>query len=160
MRPLAADDIDAARELLRDALPTGSRADALTSLLESAALAPGDERRALAAEVDGRVAAVVIFGEYAGAAGAGRLHLVAVDRRQRRRGIGTLLLERAISELGARGARFVLTELPLERPALDGYVAFLAALGFTEESRIEDFHRPGVPLVFSRRELRGSAESA
>ncbi len=147
IRPLGERDLDAARELLRAAVPTASQLESLSSVVEAAVLTPNDEQRALAAEVDGRVAAVAVFGEYAGAAGAGRLQLVAVDTRHRRHGIGSLLLERVLSELHARGARFILAELPEERPILDGYFAFLRARGFVEESRIPDFHREGVALV-------------
>jgi hypothetical protein len=48
----------------------------------------------------------------------------------------------------------VLAEFPLERSSLDACDAFLRARGFSEESRIEDFHRAGVSLVLLRRELR------
>jgi phosphinothricin acetyltransferase len=151
IRPLGERDLDAARGLLRDAVPGASQLEALSPVLEAAALAADDEQRGLVAEVDGHVAAVAVFGEYAGAAGAGRLQLVAVDAHHRRRGIGSLLLERVTSELHARGARFILAELPEELPALDGYFAFLHARGFLEESRIPDFHREGVALVLLRR---------
>lgn len=152
MRPLRESDIDAARELLRHSLPALSQLAPLLSVLELAVLAPDDEQRALVAEVDGSVAAIAVYGEFAGAAGAGRLHLVAVDQHHRRRGIGTLLVERVLGELGARPTRFILAELPEERPALDGYFAFLRASGFTEESRVPDFYRDGVAMVMMRRE--------
>lgn len=147
LRALGENDLAAARELLRDAVGVASQLPVLLSLLESAALDAGPEQRGLAADVDGRLAAVAVYGEYAGAAGAGRLHLVAVGPGHRRGGIGSLLLERLASELGARGARFVLAELPEELPALGDYFAFLRARGFREESRIPDFHREGVALV-------------
>jgi GNAT superfamily N-acetyltransferase len=147
IRPLAEHDLDAARALLRDSVPTVSLLESLSSVREAAALAPSDEQRALAADVDGELAAVAVFGEYAGAAGAGRLQLVAVGPPHRRHGIGSLLVERVTSELRARGARFILAELPEERPALDDYFAFLRARGFVEESRIPDFHREGAALV-------------
>jgi ribosomal protein S18 acetylase RimI-like enzyme len=152
IRPLGERDLDAARGLLRDSVPTGSQLDSLSSVLEAAALTPNDEQRALAADVDGQLAAVAVFGEYAGAAGAGRLQLIAVDALHRRRGIGSLLVERVTSALRARGTRFILAELPEERPALDDYFAFLRARGFVEESRIPDFHRDGVALVILRKE--------
>jgi GNAT superfamily N-acetyltransferase len=157
IRPLGEHDLDSARGLLRDAVPATSQLEALLQLLEGAALAPSDEQRGLAADLDGRVAAVAVFGEYAGAAGAGRLHLVAVDPQHRRHGIGSLLLERAASELATRGARFILAELPEERPPLDGYFAFLQACGFVEESRIPDFHREGVALVVLRRQQKAES---
>ncbi len=153
IRALAEKDLDAARELLRGAVPTESLLEALSSALESAARSPGDEQRGVGIEVDDSLAGILVYGEYAGAVGAGRLHLVAVDRSRRRQGLGSLLLDHAICRLAERGARFALAEFPLERPALDDYAAFLHARDFSEESRIEDFHRAGVPLVFLRREL-------
>ncbi|HET7622302.1 MAG TPA: GNAT family N-acetyltransferase [Gemmatimonadaceae bacterium] len=151
IRSLGESDLGAARELLRDAVPVESQLPALLSVLENSALAPGDEQRGLIAHVGGGLVAVAVHGEFAGTAGAGRLHLIAVARQHRRSGIGSLLLERIISELGARGTRFILAELPEERPALDDYFAFLAANGFIEESRIPNFHEEGVALVFLRR---------
>jgi GNAT superfamily N-acetyltransferase len=154
IRPLGEHDLDAARGLLRAAVLATSQLEALSSGLDEAALTPSEEQRGLAADVDGPVAAVAVFGEYAGARGAGRLHLVAVDRPFRRHGIGSLLLERVASELATRGSRFILAELPEERPALEGYIAFLHACGFAEECRIPDFHREGVALVMLRREQK------
>ncbi len=151
IRALIEIDLGAARDLLRRAVPVESQLPALLPVLESAALDPSDEQRGLAADDGGHLAAVAIYGEYAGALGAGRLHLIAVDRQHRHSGIGSLLLERIVSELDERGMRFILAELPEESPALDGYLAFLHARGFVEESRIPDFHRENVALVFMRR---------
>jgi len=158
-RPLAERDLHAALDLVRAAAPP-SHVEALCETVTGAAGSASAEARGLVAELEGTLAAIVVHGEYAGASGAGRLHLVVVAPHARRRGLGRLLVEAACNDLGAGGARFVLAELPLERPALAGYTAFLRALGFAEESRIEDFHRDGVPLVFLRRELRRSTESA
>ena len=150
LRSLREDDVAAALTILRGAVPVSSHA-ALVSVVESAAFAPSPEQRGLVAEVDGAPVAIAVYGEFAGAAGAGRLHLLAVAEHHRRHGLGALLLGRIAEELSARATRFILAELPDERPALDDYFAFLRASGFTEESRIPDFYRDGVAMVFLRR---------
>ncbi|HET7552649.1 MAG TPA: GNAT family N-acetyltransferase [Gemmatimonadaceae bacterium] len=152
LRPLRESDLDAARALLRDAVPVATHLVPLLSAVEAAAIAPGTEQRGLVADAAGELAATAIYGEYAGAAGAGRLHLVVVREHHRRRGLGALLLKRIVADLQARSARFILTELPDERPALADYFAFLHASGFVEESRVPDFYREGVGLVLMRRE--------
>ena len=151
LRSLREDDVAEALTILRGAVPVSSHAAALVSVVELAAFAPSPEQRGLVAEVDGGAVAIAVYGEFAGAAGAGRLHLVAVTDHHRRRGLGALLLARIAEELTARATRFILAELPDERPALDDYYAFLHASGFTEESRIPDFYRDGVGMVFLRR---------
>ena len=159
LRPLSEGDLGAALALLRDAVRAPWYTDALASVVESAALAPSVEARGLIAELDGVLAALAVYGEYAGATGAGRLHLAAVAGSHRRRGLGTKLLSKIEEELTASAARFILAELPDDSHALDDYIAFLRARSFTEESRIPDFHRPGVALLFLRRdgrELQGS----
>ena len=152
LRPLSEGDLGAALALLRAALPEPSYADALASVVESAALSPGAEASGLVVELDGALVALAVYGEYAGATGAGRLHLVVVAGAHRRRGLGAKLLSQIDEELAACAARFVLAELPDDHPALDDYLAFLRACSFTAESRIPDFHRPGVALLFLRRE--------
>jgi ribosomal-protein-alanine N-acetyltransferase len=151
LRPLRESDIGEARALLRDAIPVASQLAILQATVEAAALSPGTEQRGIVADADGRLTALAIYGEYAGAAGAGRLQLVAVGGGHRRRGLGTLIVQSIAAELRAHGARFLLAELSEERPALDGYVAFLHAQGFIEESRVPDFHGDGVALVFLRK---------
>jgi ribosomal protein S18 acetylase RimI-like enzyme len=157
--PLHESDIDAARALLDDVVPVPAHLATLRSALESAALSPGSEQRGLTADVGGELAALAVYGEYAGATGAGRLHLVAVGDRHRRHGLGTLLIERIAAELDSRATRFILTELPDELPALASYFAFLRTTGFTEESRIPDFYREGVGVVVMRRERKQKADS-
>jgi GNAT superfamily N-acetyltransferase len=151
IRPLRESDLDAARELLRNAVPTAAQLMPLQSVVESAARSPNTEQRGLVAVDAGDLAAFAVYGEYAGASGAGRLHLVAVHQRHRRRGLGALLVERISAELHSRAARYILTELPDDRPALDDYFAFLHDSGFTEESRVPDFYGDGVGLVLLRR---------
>jgi GNAT superfamily N-acetyltransferase len=152
LRPLSEGDLEAALAMLRGAAAGPAYLDFLASAVESASLTPSVENRGIVAELDGTLIALTVYGEYAGASGAGRLHLVAVAERYRRRGLGALLVSKVAEELSARAARFILAELPDDRPALDGYSAFLRACSFAEESRVPDLYRPGVALVFLRRE--------
>jgi ribosomal protein S18 acetylase RimI-like enzyme len=121
--------------------------------LECAVRAPNAEGRALASVRGDDVLGVIVFGMFGGASGAGRLHFVAVESRAQREGVARALVNAAIKALDAAHARFVLAELPDDPRALDGSRDFLEALGFSEESRIDDFHRDGIALVFMRREL-------
>jgi ribosomal protein S18 acetylase RimI-like enzyme len=123
--------------------------------LDAAVRAPGVDGRALASGRDEVPEGVIVFGTFAGASGAGRIHLVAVDAAARRTGVGESLAEAAIAQLRADGARFVLAELPDDPRALPGAQEFLEALGFREESRVEHFFRDGIALSFMRRELGG-----
>ena len=90
---------------------------------------------------------------FSGATGAGRLHLVAVDTQSRSLGVGAALVARAVEDLIARGARFVIAEIPDDETALDGYRSLLAACSFSEEARVPDLYRDGVALSFMRRDL-------
>ena len=101
----------------------------------------------------GALDALRIFG---GTSGAGRLHFVVVEREARRTGAARALVDTAIAQLVASGARFVLAETPDDRGALPGADEFLRALEFSEESRVDDFFRDGVALSFMRRELASS----
>ncbi|MBK5189121.1 MAG: GNAT family N-acetyltransferase [Gemmatimonadaceae bacterium] len=121
--------------------------------LRAAATAPEAEARALAHVSDDRVDGVIVFGIFGGTSGAGRLHLVAVDETARRARCGSALVREATAGLRTEGSRFVLAELPDDPRALPGARAFLEALGFREESRIEHFYRDGIALSFMRREL-------
>jgi ribosomal protein S18 acetylase RimI-like enzyme len=121
--------------------------------LQSAVRAPGAEGRALASMVGDDVEGVIVFGVFGGASGAGRLHFVAVENRARRAGVARALVSTAIASLAASHARFVLAELPDDPRELGGSREFLEALGFHEESRVDDFYRDGIALAFMRREL-------
>jgi ribosomal protein S18 acetylase RimI-like enzyme len=121
--------------------------------LQSAAEAPGADGRALASMTGDDAEGVIVFGIFAGTSGAGRLHLVVVENPARRGGVARALVTAAIESLEASGARFVLAELPDDARELPGSRDLLDALGFHEESRVDDFYRRGVALVFMRREL-------
>lgn len=127
---------------------------AAREVLAAAAAHPSDERRGLAAERRSGLAGVLVYGVYAGAAGAGRLHLMLVAPNARRAGVGSALLERAVGRLRTEGARFLVAEVPDETALLDGCRSFLFARDFFEEARVADLVREGVALTFLRRPLR------
>lgn len=124
--------------------------------LRSAVRAPGVDGRALASLMGESIEGVIVFGIFGGTSGAGRLHFVVVEREARRTGAARALVDTAIAQLVASGARFVLAETPDDRGALPGADEFLRALEFSEESRVDDFFRDGVALSFMRRELASS----
>lgn len=121
--------------------------------LRSAVAAPGTDGRPLASMTGERIDGVAVFGIFGGTSGAGRLHFVVVEPSLRRTGVARALTESAIAQLAASDARFVLAELPDDADALPGAREFLCALGFAEESRVDDYFRDGVALSFMRREL-------
>jgi ribosomal protein S18 acetylase RimI-like enzyme len=133
---------------LRDTAYLGGALDALRTAVD----APGADGRALACLRDERIEGVIVFGFFAGANGAGRLQLAVVEEGSRRAQVGRMLAEEAFALLRAEGARFVLAELPEDERALPGARAFLEALEFRLESRVEDFFRDGVALTFMRRD--------
>ena len=127
--------------------------DGAIEALHAAIAWPSTDARALASMVDARIDGVVVFGCFGGASGAGRLQIVAVERVERRAGVGAALVREALAALRADGARFALAELPDDALALVGAREFLESLGFVEESRVEDFYCDGIALSFMRREL-------
>lgn len=138
------------------ALGLSSYAAGALESLELAVRAPGAEARAVGALHGETLEGVAVFGEFAGAVGAARLHLVVVDEGARRSGVGRALVEAAVAHARNEASRFVLAEVPDDARALPGAREFLAALGFREESRVEDFFRDGVALTFVRRDLETS----
>lgn len=142
----------AAHLLMRALALTPYAAGAIESV-ELAGRSPDADARALASVRGSAIDGVIVFGTFAGAVGAGRLRLVVVDDTSRRESVGRSLVEASIAHLRGEGARFVLAELPDDPRALPHARLFLASLDFREESRVENFFRDGVPLVFLRREL-------
>lgn len=145
--------LSAASQLVMRALGLTSYAAGAIEALEMAAREPGPEWQALASAQGEATDGVIVFGAFAGAEGAGRIHLVVVDDSSRRAGVGRSLAEEAITRMCGARARFVLAELPDDAQALPGASAFLSAIGFREESRVENFFRDGVALSFMRRDL-------
>jgi ribosomal protein S18 acetylase RimI-like enzyme len=99
------------------------------------------------------IAGVVLYGAIAGADGAGRLNLVAIEHGQRMRGVATMLIEAAIDALRVQGKRFVTVELP-DDPELAQSKSLLVRCGFRLEARVPDYFRDGVDLAILRRDLK------
>jgi len=151
--PLSPSLLPAALETVERALHRTHYFSGALDSLRSAVSAPSADGRALASMTGEQIEGVAVFGIFGGTSGAGRLHFVAVEPSVRRTGVARALVESAIAQLAAADARFVLAELPDDVDALPGAREFLGALGFTEESRVDDYFRDGVALSFMRREL-------
>ena len=155
LHPAAAPDSTIARTLALTVLADVPHAEPMLAALDNALMRPSEEYRAVVARDRSAVVGLVVFGEVAGANGAGRIYLVAVDGGARRRGIALALLDAACQELSAQRARFALIEMPAHARLAD--VRQLAErAGFQEEGRADDYVRDGVPLLFLRRQLAAS----
>jgi L-amino acid N-acyltransferase YncA len=151
-RALIADDAVAARALVYAALGVTPYVDRAIELLDEAARRNGSEARALVIERDGTLAGLVLFGDVAGTQGAAKLHALVLDRGVNADDVGGRLIQAAVSDAAAAGARLLVAELP-DDPAMGVVPSVLLHNGFREEARIPDFFRDGVALIFMRREL-------
>jgi ribosomal protein S18 acetylase RimI-like enzyme len=151
-RPLRAGDVPVMRRLLSSELGGTPYGDALVPVFELAMEGSSRESRVLVATAGDEVVGFILYGLVAGASGAGRLHGVAVTAAARLSGIATRLVDAAVAELSALGARMVIAELandPVHAPGL----ALLRRSQFVEEARIADYYRDGVDQLVLRREL-------
>ena len=152
LRPVTASTASLARAFATAALSDSRYAEPLLAALDGALPGGTDEYRAIAAWNGDALMGLIVFGETAGALGAGRIHLIVVEAGARERGVAARLIEAACDELAARGSRFAMMELPAEAPFAP--VRRLAKrAGFREEGRIDDYLREGVPLLLLRRDL-------
>jgi ribosomal protein S18 acetylase RimI-like enzyme len=151
--PVSPPLLSRASALVEAALHDTHYLDGALDALRSAVREPRIEARALASVTGDDVAGVTVFGIFGGTSGAGRLHFVVVESRARRNGVARALVSAAIESLRESRARFVLAEMPEDSRELGESRTFLEALGFHEESRVDDFYREGVALAFMRREL-------
>ena len=151
LRPLTSLDASAARVLADAVLGAAPYAEPFRAALDAALRCGSDEHRAIVAHDADVLVGLIVFGETAGAHGAGRIYFIAVDERARGRGVATTLLEAACRDLRERGARFVAIELP-EDPHLVGGRAVAHRAGFYEEARVSDYMGPGVGLALLRRD--------
>jgi ribosomal protein S18 acetylase RimI-like enzyme len=151
--PVSPSQLERASAVVEGALRDTRYLTGALDALRSAVHAPGADGRALASMSGDTVEGVIVFGIFGGTRGAGRLHFVTVERRARRTGVARALVNVAIETLVGDNARFVLAELPDDPHELPNARDFLHALGFTQESRVEDFYRDGIALSFLRREL-------
>jgi ribosomal protein S18 acetylase RimI-like enzyme len=157
IRPLAVSDGPACRSLFTAAfgntLYAEAPRDALRAALGAAAAGRLDpEAAGLVAMAGDRLTGVAVYGEVAGAVGAGKMHGMAVAPDSQRLGIARTLIDAFVAELARRGARFVLVEFP-DAPELAAGRTLLLQCKFTEESRVTDFFLDGVALAFLRRNL-------
>ncbi|HAO93234.1 MAG: hypothetical protein A2X99_01270 [Deltaproteobacteria bacterium GWB2_55_19] len=74
------------------------------------------------------------------------LYWVLVDGGVRGQGIGSLLLENVEALIGKEGARLLVAETS-GLPAYEAAREFYLKRGFTVESRIKDFYKPGDDLI-------------
>ena len=152
LEPATAPDSTVAHMLALTALADAPHTEAMLAALDNALMRPSEEYRAIVARDRRAVVGVIVFGEVAGAHGAGKIYLVAVDAAARRRGIASGLVDAACEVLSERSARFVMVELPAHPRLTDGR-RLMERGGFREEGRMEDYVRDGVPLLFLRRSL-------
>jgi ribosomal protein S18 acetylase RimI-like enzyme len=134
-------------------------AEPLLDVLDGALAHDSDEYRAIAAWHDDAIVGLIVFGETAGALGAGRISLIAVDASVRERGVGAQLVDAACNELTARGARFAMMELPGE-PRFAPVCRLAVRMGFREHGRIDDYLREGVALLLLRRDFAPTRSDA
>ena len=121
----------------------------LPELLRAAVDEPNGEYRACVAERDGEIVGFGVYGMVAGAMRTGVIYGVLVGARSRRAGIGLRILLHIAEDLGKAQARLIVSEVPGD-PCVMKYRALLIAYGFTEETRIDDYYRDGVPQIISR----------
>lgn len=152
LRPITPSDATPARALGDAVLADAPSADSILATLDAALRSPSDEHRVIVACDANTLVGLIVFGETAGAVGAGRVYFVAVDASVRRRGIATTLIDAACSELRSRGARFVGVELA-EDPRLDAARALAERTGFRREGAVSDYVRDGIGLAFLRRDF-------
>lgn len=152
LQPVTASTASLVRAFAAAGLQDSPYAEPLLAAFDGALAGESDEYRAIAAWHHDAVVGLGVFGETAGAVGAGRIYLIAVDASVRERGVAAKLLEAVCSELAARGARFAMIELPGE-PRFAPVRRLAERLGFRERGRLDDYHRDGVPLILLRREL-------
>jgi ribosomal protein S18 acetylase RimI-like enzyme len=154
IRPLVLDDEPSARGLFTYAFGNTLYAEApRAALVRALSGAAPREAAGLVATSGGEVIGVAVYGEVAGADGAGKMHGMAVSADARRHGVARLLIEALVEDLTRRGARLVLVEFP-DAPELAVGRTLLQHSGFAEESRIPDYFRDGIALSFLRRALR------
>jgi ribosomal protein S18 acetylase RimI-like enzyme len=116
------------------------------------ALAETGEYFILVAEVAGRVAGYVCYGDTPMTEGTWDLFWIVTHRSARGRGVARALISRMEHELRGRGARLV----RVETSHLDGYGAahaFYARLEYQVVARLRDFYRPGEDLLLLLKHL-------
>ena len=121
----------------------------LPELLRAAIDEPNGDYRACVAERDGEIVVCGVYGMVAGAVGTGVVYGILVGPRSRRAGIGLRIMLHISEDLAKVRTRVIISEVPGD-PCVMKYRALLIAYGFTEETRIDDYYRDGVPQIISR----------
>ena len=157
VRPLRADDAAAVRALFTAAFGNTLYAEApraaLARALESVGTGTEDEQaRGVVVETDGQTVGVAIYGMIVNAERAAKMHGMAVAADSRRHGVARKLIDAFVTQLAARGVRFILVEFP-DASELAGGRSLLLHSKFVEESRVPDHFRDGIALAFLRRDL-------
>ncbi len=152
IRPLRPADRSTARELAAAELANTPYAELPSAALGAALEGGTAEAQGLAAVQGDEVVGIVVFGFVAGATRTGRLHLVAVTAGARLGGVASALIDGAIGVLAGDGARVAFIEIPGDA-RLQPAFGLLERGGFTEEGRVADYFRDGVPLVLLRRDV-------
>ena len=144
MRKLRRDDIPRLEEILE---ATGAFTDAevavAVELLETVINDPLQQDYEVAvADIGDRVAGYVLFGPVPLTEGNYELYWIAVDPGTQGSGVGRRLMTHVEDQVRQRGARM----LCLETSSQGGYLrtrTFYEQAGYTEESCIRDFYKPG-----------------
>jgi ribosomal protein S18 acetylase RimI-like enzyme len=153
IRPAVAADRSALETLVAETCAATRQAEPATYALRGTFERPTGESQALVAELSGAVVGVALFGDVAGTIGTGRVHFVGTATHAQRRGTGTVLCDRAVQLLTARGARHVVAEIP-DDPSMSAARAMLGRCEFTEVARVPDYYSDGVSLVILQRRIR------
>ena len=118
-------------------------------LLERATLGSREALAVAAYDDAGAVSGIAIYGDVAGTLGAGAVMWAVVRPDVRGTGVARALVDRAVSELRAGGARVILAEVPGSK-SFASVFRLLDTCGFRRESEVPDFYGDGVPLVLLR----------
>jgi ribosomal-protein-alanine N-acetyltransferase len=102
----------------------------------------------LIAETGGRLAGFTIG--YVARDGAGHVVTLDIHPRERRRGLGKILLEELLSRLRRAGARRAILEVAEENL---GAIAFYETLGFHRRRRLPDYYAPRRPALEMGKDL-------
>lgn len=153
VRPLQLRDRAPLHQLLtQDGLFTREEISVALELIDDALADPGGEYHVLVAELDGRVAGYVCYGDTPMTDGTWDLFWIVTHPDARRAGVARSLVTRMEAELRARGARLV----RVETSRLDGYGAaraFYERLGYPVCAVLPDFYRPGDDLLVMLKRL-------
>jgi len=144
MRKLRRDDIPRLEEILvATAAFTDAEVAVAVELLETVVNDPRQQDYEVAvADIGDHVAGYVLFGPVPLTEGNYDLYWIAVDPDTQGSGVGRRLMKHVEDQVRQRGARL----LCLETSSQGGYLrtrTFYEQAGYTEESCIRDFYKPG-----------------